>query len=80
MCLGNVSGDFSANNMTKAGLNENVYDFSVDYNVIDTSNIIDIHKYLMKKTSYKIMLGIIKKNLIVLLSSMVNASNHTECV
>ena len=49
MCLGNVSGDFSANNMTKAGLNQNVYDFSVDYNVIDTSNIIDIHKHLIKK-------------------------------
>ena len=27
----------------------NGYDFSVDYNTIDTSNIIDIHKYLMKK-------------------------------
>ena len=26
-----------------------VCDFSVDYNTINTSNIIDIHKYLMKK-------------------------------
>ena len=23
--------------------------FSFDYNIIDTSNIMDIHKYLMKK-------------------------------
>ena len=26
----------------------NVYDFSTDYNTIDASNIINIHKYLMK--------------------------------
>ena len=25
------------------------YDFSVDYNIIDTSDIINIYKYLMKK-------------------------------
>ena len=48
LCLGNISGDFSADNTKKTGLNRNVYDFSVDY-VIDTSNIISIHKYLMKK-------------------------------
>ena len=63
MCLGNISGDFLANNMKKPGLNGNVYGFSLDYNVIDTSNFIDIHKYFMKKTSYKIMLGLIKKYL-----------------
>ena len=52
LCLGNISGDFVANNMKKARLNGNVYDFSVDYNIIDTSNI-DIHKYLMKKHDIK---------------------------
>ena len=46
MCLGNISGDFSANNMKKkTGLNGSVYDFSVDYRTSDTSNIIDIHKH-----------------------------------
>ena len=30
-------------------LNGYAYEFSVDYNSIDTSNIIDIHKYLMEK-------------------------------
>ena len=30
-----------------------VYDFSVDYIIIDVSNIIDIHKYLMKKHDIK---------------------------
>ena len=53
MCLGNISGDFSANNMKKTGLNGCVYDFSVDYRAFDTSNIIDIHKYLMKKHDTK---------------------------
>ena len=51
MCLGNVSKDFTAINMKKkkkTRLNGYVYKFSVDYNIIDTSNIIDIHKYFMK--------------------------------
>ena len=39
--------------MKKAGLNGYVYEFSVDYNIIDTSNIINIHKYLMKKNYIK---------------------------
>ena len=49
LCLGIISKDFVVDNMKKIGLNGYVYDFSVDYNIIDTSNIIDIHKYLMKK-------------------------------
>ena len=47
------SGDFSANNMKKTGLNGYMYNFSVDYRAFDTSNIIDIHKYLMKKRNIK---------------------------
>ena len=38
--------------------------FSVDYNIIVTSNMINIHKSLMKKTWCKIMFGIIKKCLL----------------
>ena len=34
----------------------------------------------MKETQYKIMFGIIKKMFIVLLTNIVNASNHTKCV
>ena len=49
LCLGNVSKDFSVDNMEKAGLNRYVYDFSVDYDVIAVDDILDIHKYLMKK-------------------------------
>ena len=46
--MGNISKDFTANNMKRAELNWYVYKFSVGYNITDTSNIIDIHKYLMK--------------------------------
>ena len=30
-----------------------VYDFSVDYRICDTSNIIDVHKNLMKTDDIK---------------------------
>ena len=49
LCLGNISKDWSVDNMKKAGFNGYVYDFSVDYNVTDVDAIKDIHKYLMKK-------------------------------
>ena len=53
MCLGDILKDFSVDNMENTGLNGDIYDFSVDYNIIDTSSIIDIHKYLMKKHNIK---------------------------
>ena len=51
-CFG-ISGGFSANKMSKTGLNGYVDDFSVNYRAFDTSNFIDIHKYLMKKHGKK---------------------------
>ena len=53
LCLGNILKDFTANNMKKTGLNGYVYEFSVDCDTINTINIIDIHKYLMKKHDIK---------------------------
>ena len=38
------------NHMQKTGLKGVVNFFSVDFNPIDTNNILDIHKYLMKRT------------------------------
>ena len=49
LCLGNISKDWSQDNMKKTGFNGYIYDFSTDYNAITVSNILDIHKYLMKK-------------------------------
>ena len=49
LCLGNISKDWSADNMKKTGFNGYVYDFNVDYDATDVDNILDIHKFLMKK-------------------------------
>ena len=67
--LGNISKDWSTDNMKKTGLNGYVYKFSVDYNnnynndnnnnnnnnnSIDYSEVIPfIHKYLMGKYNIK---------------------------
>ena len=53
LCLGNISKDFTIENMNKTGLKVVVKFFPVDFNAIDTNEISDIHKYLMKKTRYK---------------------------
>ena len=51
LCLGNISQDWSTDNMKKTGFNGYVYDFSVDYDATDVDDIKDIHKYLMKKNN-----------------------------
>ena len=51
LCLGNISKDWSVDNMKKTGFNGYVYDFSVDYDATDVDDIKDIHKYLMKKNN-----------------------------
>ena len=40
LCLGNISKDFSLDNVKKKGLNGHVYDFSVDYNAIAVDDIL----------------------------------------
>ena len=49
LCLGNISKDWSVDNMKRTGFTGYVYDFSVDYNAIAVDHIKDIHKYLMEK-------------------------------
>ena len=49
LCLRNISKDWLLDNMKKTGFNGYIYDFSTDYNAIAVSDILDIHKYLMKK-------------------------------
>ena len=49
LCLGNISKDWSVDNMKKTGFTGYVYDFSVDYDSTDVDDIKYIHKYLMKK-------------------------------
>ena len=49
LCLGNISKDWSADNMKNTGFNGYVYDFSVDYDATDADDVKDIRKYLIKK-------------------------------
>ena len=51
--LGSVSDRFSATESREVSLYGNVYDFSVDYNSVDKSDILNIHKYLMTKNYIK---------------------------
>ena len=51
ICLGNISTDWSIDDIKRTGLNGYVYDFSVDYDAIAVDVILDIHSYLMKKNN-----------------------------
>ena len=57
--------------MKKTGLVEVVKYFTDDFNPIDSKDFLDIRKYLIKRTWYEIMFGLIKK--------IFNGSNHTKC-
>ena len=51
LCLGNISKDWSVDNMKNTGLDGYVYDFGIDYDAIAVDDIKDIYKYLMKKNN-----------------------------
>ena len=52
--IGNISKIFSERNMTKTGLYGSIYEFSIDHKAIAINDILDIHKYLTKKTQFSI--------------------------
>ena len=49
-CLGDI---LSAQESREVSLNGNMHDFSVYYNAIDNSDILNIHKSLMSKNNIK---------------------------
>ena len=51
LSLGNISKDWSTDNMKKTGLTGYVYDFSADHNAIAVDDIKDINNYLMKENN-----------------------------
>ena len=53
LCVGNISKDFSVDNMKKTRLSGYFYEFSVDYDASAITGILDIHKYLRKKHNIK---------------------------
>ena len=90
LCLGNISKDWSTDNMKKTGLTGYVYDFSADYNVVTIDDIKDIHNYLMKKNDivqikmFSLVLKMLVLGLTVLSSSITGAlncvsMNNQEC-
>ena len=52
-CLGSISNEFSATGSREVSLDGNMHDFSVDYDSIDKSDILNIHKYFMIKNNIK---------------------------
>ena len=51
LCLGNISKDWSIDNMKRTEFIGYVYDFSVDYDAIAADDNKNIHKCLMKKNN-----------------------------
>ena len=49
LCLGNISKDQSVDNMKITGVNGHIYNFSVDYDTITVSDLLEIHMCFMKK-------------------------------
>ena len=45
--IGNILKDFT---IEKTELKEYVHTFSVDYNIVNSNNILDIHRYIIKIT------------------------------
>ena len=52
-CLGSISNGFSTTESREVSSKGNIYDFSVDYNPLDKSGILNIHKYLTNKNNMK---------------------------
>ena len=59
LCLASILKDFTVEEMKKTELAGYAYDFSVEYNTIDVSDIVHIYKQLMKKIWYKIIFKIV---------------------
>ena len=51
--LGNISKDFTINNMKRTRLKGIIKFLSVDFNPIDINDILYLHGYIMKKCNIK---------------------------
>ena len=55
MCLSSILKYFTVNDIKKTGLKGIVKFRFVDFNTINTNDILNIHNYLIKGKQYKIM-------------------------
>ena len=53
LCLGSISNEFSATESREVSLKGIVHDFSVDYDSIGKSDILNTQKYLMTRNNMK---------------------------
>ena len=74
LCLGNISKDFTINNLKKKNT------IKRNCKVFRCWRILDIHKYLMKGTWFTAMFELIKKIFIGLLTGISSTSIHTKCI
>ena len=51
LCLGNISDDWTVANVEETGFWGEIYGFAVDYIKTSTSNIYNVHRYLMGKNN-----------------------------
>ena len=51
--MGSVSNGFGVIGSRELSLNRNIYDLLVNYNVVDRSEILNIHKYIMVRNNMK---------------------------
>ena len=50
LCIGNLSGQWTTNELEKTGVYGKIYDFVVDYEqIVGVKTIYDMHRYLMTK-------------------------------
>ena len=79
-CLGGYSKDLEVGYMRASGLIGYVYDFSVDYTAIAVDDILDVHKYLMKKNC--IILKILRKLVATVITffNLFLGENSLECI
>ena len=69
--------------MKKTGLHSYVYDFNVDYDATDVDDILDIHKYLMKKNDSIIKcLSLLKKSIFCRINDLLSfmSINFLSCI
>ena len=64
LSLGSISNGFDNTESREVSLNENVYECSVDYNSIDKSHILNIHRHLMANNNIKYCLVLLNKCLL----------------
>ena len=74
LCLDNISNNFKIDNMKKNRIRRSCTVFSVDF------ILLVLMIFFNKKAWYKIMFGLIKRTLTGLLTGIVSASNHTNCI